>query len=393
MYLIGRILLFTFLLCFYHGFSQNTAENPIAVKTKIDSLYIEAFNNLNQKDYETTLINLKKGKELAQSINDREKLAQNTSVLASVYLLLNDLEKASAESVTAIKLQRELNNKDELGKSYLTYGTINLNAGDYPSAERYLTEAETIFLITQDDSHLARVYLEQGTLHLKNNKPTAAVLKFQRALNYFTNNDNSGYLNSKALLQSARAQQVLKNNSQAEEYATQALILSQNKNFPQIELECLFFLSNLAKGQGNYEKAFSLFQEFYSKQVVLNKNNPAQVGSIIDNPVLSQLDPNGFQAQRRISASKITTVLVIALFTMLCLVALSLYNNNNLRAKANELLQTKNSELLIAKENAEKASMIKAQFLSTITHELRTPMYTVIGLTHLLMEENPTEEQ
>ncbi|MGB3775081.1 MAG: response regulator, partial [Leeuwenhoekiella sp.] len=42
---------------------------------------------------------------------------------------------------------------------------------------------------------------------------------------------------------------------------------------------------------------------------------------------------------------------------------------------------------------AEKASMIKAQFLSTITHELRTPMYTVIGLTHLLMEENPTEEQ
>ncbi|HEA31112.1 MAG TPA: response regulator [Leeuwenhoekiella sp.] len=78
---------------------------------------------------------------------------------------------------------------------------------------------------------------------------------------------------------------------------------------------------------------------------------------------------------------------------MLCLLALSLYKNNNIRAKANELLQTKNSELLIAKENAEKASMVKAQFLSTITHELRTPMYAVTGLTHLLMEENPTEEQ
>jgi len=75
------------------------------------------------------------------------------------------------------------------------------------------------------------------------------------------------------------------------------------------------------------------------------------------------------------------------------LLILSLYKNNNLRAKANELLQSKNTELIIAKENAEKASMVKAQFLSTITHELRTPMYAVTGLTHLLLSENPTAEQ
>lgn len=67
--------------------------------------------------------------------------------------------------------------------------------------------------------------------------------------------------------------------------------------------------------------------------------------------------------------------------------------NNNLRAKANELLQDKNSELQLAKEKAEKASLAKAQFLSTITHELRTPLYAVTGLTHLLMEEDPTPNQ
>src|SRR5690606_15771101 len=57
------------------------------------------------------------------------------------------------------------------------------------------------------------------------------------------------------------------------------------------------------------------------------------------------------------------------------------------------LLQKKNDELTIAKENAEKASLAKAQFLSTITHELRTPLYAVTGLTHLLLEESPTENQ
>ncbi|MGK0387263.1 MAG: CheY-like chemotaxis protein/nitrogen-specific signal transduction histidine kinase [Patiriisocius sp.] len=78
---------------------------------------------------------------------------------------------------------------------------------------------------------------------------------------------------------------------------------------------------------------------------------------------------------------------------MLSLLTLSLYKNNNLRAKANNLLQDKNTELQLAKEKAEKASLAKAQFLSTITHELRTPLYAVTGLTHLLMEENPKKHQ
>ncbi|WP_031426133.1 response regulator [Flavimarina sp. Hel_I_48] len=391
--LISRILLFTLLMCYQLAIGQRTSTETRIIEDKIDSLYIEAFDSVQQKDYDVTLKNLKEGKELSRSINAREKLAQTTSMLASVYLMLNNLENASAECVQAIQLQRELKNKDELGKSYLTYATINLQAGDYAAAQRYLTEAETIFLITQDDVHLAQVYLVQGTLFLKKNKPNAAVLKLQSAQSFFSNNDGSDYLKAKTLLESAKAQEVLKNNVKAENYGTQSLILSQNNSFSQIELESLFFLSNLAKSQGNFEKAYSLLHEFYAKQSFLKKKNPGISNMIADSQMLTELDPNGFQAQRRIQASKITTVLVIALFTMLCLLALSLYKNNNLRAKANELLQNKNAQLLVAKENAEKASMIKAQFLSTITHELRTPMYAVTGLTHLLMEESPTDEQ
>ncbi|MEM6866579.1 MAG: response regulator, partial [Bacteroidota bacterium] len=35
----------------------------------------------------------------------------------------------------------------------------------------------------------------------------------------------------------------------------------------------------------------------------------------------------------------------------------------------------------------------KTNFLSTVTHELRTPLYAVTGLTHLLLEENPADHQ
>lgn len=90
---------------------------------------------------------------------------------------------------------------------------------------------------------------------------------------------------------------------------------------------------------------------------------------------------------------KVSTVLVVALITILSLLSLSLYKNNSVRARANELLTLRNAELERAKESVERASLIKEQFLSTITHELRTPMYAVTGLTHLLLSEDPTPQQ
>lgn len=50
-------------------------------------------------------------------------------------------------------------------------------------------------------------------------------------------------------------------------------------------------------------------------------------------------------------------------------------------------------ELNKSKQQAEKASAIKAEFLSTMSHEIRTPMNAVIGLTHLLLLENPLPSQ
>ena len=91
--------------------------------------------------------------------------------------------------------------------------------------------------------------------------------------------------------------------------------------------------------------------------------------------------------------TRITTILSIALITILSLLTLSLYKNNNIRLKTNNMLHKKNDELIVAKEKAELASKTKANFLSTVTHELRTPLYAVTGLTNMLLDETPKEHQ
>ena len=51
------------------------------------------------------------------------------------------------------------------------------------------------------------------------------------------------------------------------------------------------------------------------------------------------------------------------------------------------------NQLKNAKELAESALKAKSQFLSIMSHEIRTPMNAVIGMTNLLLQENPTVEQ
>ena len=91
--------------------------------------------------------------------------------------------------------------------------------------------------------------------------------------------------------------------------------------------------------------------------------------------------------------SELTAILTSAFLIIISLLAVTLYRNNQIKLKTNDLLQTKNKELQIARDGAVQAMEAKTNFLSTVSHELRTPLYAVTGLTHLLLEENPEEHQ
>lgn len=63
--------------------------------------------------------------------------------------------------------------------------------------------------------------------------------------------------------------------------------------------------------------------------------------------------------------------------------------------KRNELnmeIRNKNQELQIIAKKAENATHAKSEFLSRMSHDIRTPMNAIIGLTHLAQEEEDIEQ-
>ena len=86
-----------------------------------------------------------------------------------------------------------------------------------------------------------------------------------------------------------------------------------------------------------------------------------------------------------------STALIVSflgLIIVLLILLVVLYRNIKLRERASHRLEILNEELRIAKEKAEESSQVKTQFVSTITHELRTPLYGVIGITDMILDEH-----
>jgi signal transduction histidine kinase/CheY-like chemotaxis protein len=89
-------------------------------------------------------------------------------------------------------------------------------------------------------------------------------------------------------------------------------------------------------------------------------------------------------------ANKFRKINIAIIITLLLLVIsiIAIYKSYRSKGKLSKILEAKNKELEIAKDEALKTSELKSKFISNVTHELRTPLYGVVGISSLLLENN-----
>lgn len=368
----------------------------ITLQEKLDQANILS----DRGDYLSAISQLEEALQLTTKTDNQETEGVIYTKIGKLQYLINEPEKAISSLTKAISIQRKNQDYVNLGLTYNIRGVIQSNLKEYQSALDFYASALDNFYEPNSEKYQADVNLNEALVYLKINQLDNAISKLEHAIELSKKHELFRTLSS-SHIKNAQAFYRKENYNLALDQAKQGLDVAIENKLINQKNEAFLTLSKIYKSKNQFKSAHIYLDKHMQLSDSLLNVRREQVASgktsnylwEFKTPENQQLEDQETEENTDSNLARITTILSISLITILSLLTLSLYKNNNIRLRTNNMLQIKNDELIVAKEKAELASKTKANFLSTVTHELRTPLYAVTGLTNLLLDEEPKEKQ
>lgn len=397
-----KYYIFVFLACFCSLIfaQQDGVEDKDMLALRLQERLNQAKLDNDRGNYLNAKDNLDKALVIAETIDDKLNQGNIHTKIAKVQFLVNEEDQANISLNKAIQLQRENDDYNNLAITYNIKGVIHSTKGEYKNALEYFNSAKNLFEQESLEEYTSEVTLNEAKVYIAQKRYDDAKTQLEKTIIIAKKYDQQRRLSS-ALIQSGKVYCALDNPKMALSQTEEGLAIAQSKKIVEDVNEAFLTLSAIHEKSGNYKSA----HEYIKKHIqlsdsILNVKRENLAPGISGQYISNYKDAKNAQLKAQVEEvtaesafTRITTILSIALITILSLLTLSLYKNNNIRLNTNTMLHKKNDELIVAKEKAELASKTKANFLSTVTHELRTPLYAVTGLTNMLLDEEPKEHQ
>ncbi|MFB9055763.1 ATP-binding protein [Mariniflexile ostreae] len=401
MALINKTVLLLIMLFALSSPSQNSViEDPELQQNTINYHIVEAQDAIDEYKYFEAQQKLDDALDLANKIDNKKSIGIIHATKGLLALIIEKPEEAIKSLNKAIEVQRIINDNENLGNSYKTFGDVYMSKKNYYLALDSYTAAKSKFQEEDMKDRLADLLINEGKTYtlLKNNRKARAL--FEQSIALSKKLDLPKTL-STGLINQAQVYHDLGDHDKALTLATEGIAIAKAHSFYEILDEAYLIVSHIYDAKENYKnsndylKAYINLSDSIAAIKRANLSPDMQVKFLMDDQreSIKKQAKDLKKAKDDKELSTLISILSVALITILSLLTLSLYKNNNIRLKTNNMLHKKNGELIIAKEKAELASKTKANFLSTVTHELRTPLYAVTGLSNMLLDEDPKPEQ
>jgi len=395
-YICAIILLFSFTVL-----SQNEiSDDPETIQNSIDYKVSQAQQDIENSNYFEAQKKLEDALVLAEQISDKKSIGIIYSKIGKLQYIIEEPDNALVNLFKANEIQRLAKDDVNLAETYKVLGNVYSSKGNYNQALDYFISSKSLFEQEGLNNFVSEVLLNEGQTLIKINEFEKAKKQLDKSISLATRYELDK-IKSSAMIYNGYAHAKLGQTEFGLKTAKAGLQIAGNNNFNSVLSNGYLVLSDINQIIGNFQESNDYLKKHMKlsdsllemKRASLSPEKRIQV--LLDNQTeFQKKQAADLEEQKEAnSLSKLTTILSIALITILSLLTLSLYKNNNIRLKTNNMLHKKNGELIIAKEKAELASKTKANFLSTVTHELRTPLYAVTGLTNMLLDEDPKPNQ
>ncbi len=387
------LLLLCMLLCTQFAFAQNESNSASDVKTIFDEFMSYRHENKVDKALEA----LNEAANIAEINEDSKLLLDTYHQYARLFLEEGDRETAIFYWDRASILLRDTSYS--YGQAFHLYldAAIRYDEGNNFQALKQLEESRKV---SNNRNLTNNILLLEADIYTNIEKYDDAI-KNLHALIVNSDDKERAYLATRANLQLAKISITLDDLEEGTIHAKAALELAQKHGFAKEIKNAYEQLASIYEANGDYKESLMYAKGlaqikdsiFNTEKAKLDADTADKIRFEHQMNELNKLQAKNEELSESKNRSEITAILTSAFLTIISLLAVSLFRNNQIKLKTNDLLYTKNKELELARDAAVSAMEAKTKFLSTVTHELRTPLYAVTGLTHLLLEENPSEHQ
>ncbi len=403
------------LICFLGSTILSFSFEDKNIIVKIDSINAAALKSYYDNEIEKALHSINKSKRLSESVDDVYGKALSNFIQGQIYASIQEYEAAESRFVTSLKLSLEIKDNYLIAYSYLNLGRLHRVKNLIDEAQPHFQKALEYTLkgdvrdhhnLDKQHNLLFNIQIDLCQVYLKNDlieKALTYLLRAEDNLSKFNADPNTyGYFNYTHGLYFLKKE--LYSNATNKFNEALAYLYENNKsNRQDYNLLLIHIYGKLAFSldkQGLDKLAYNALLKYNNYNDIRNVELQKARNNIVESKFLIQDYKNDAQIANteKIQQIEITNkvkklnIIIIIILVLFLTLSVTLYRNYVSKRILSNILKTQNEKLEIARNEAVKLSDLKSKFISNVTHELRTPLYGVVGITTLLLENNDLNE-
>ena len=341
------------------------------------------------KNYEVALIYYKKVISLLEDDELALVKADLYQQVGSVYQLMMEDSLAMSYYLKSLNIGKKLKHNHTQANAYRCIGEICYQNNQYEDALSYFLKSYDIRCDQCPEIKFHKVLIDVGNVYLHMNDYGKARLYYQKSLDLA--NIFESYVDKAVSLQHlGKYYNVTGNKTKSIRNYNEAFDLACNTNTLYLQRDISKELAEMYVKTGNYKKAYEL-QDISAKikdslDMISKADNIAQLETKFEFQNLQmqkelELKENKIKTDAEIKKQSQQKQFFIFGFIMMTILGIAIYNGYRRKRRDNRILELQKKQLESMSAEVHKADQAKLQFFTNISHEFKTPLTLILGMT------------
>ncbi|HEX5168210.1 MAG TPA: tetratricopeptide repeat-containing sensor histidine kinase [Cyclobacteriaceae bacterium] len=361
-------------------------------KGRADALLQLARLKRDQGDVTEALDEMFVALKLYREINDNVQVGNALNDISIIYANSGDYENSLNYFKQALEIFKRTN--DEKGESYAlnNIGIIYQDMGNLEMAKDYFTQSLTIKQKNHDLYGISRGYTNLGAVAEKGQDWVSALRYYLKGDSLFTvtNDKQAQAINFVAIARIKEKQDKLK---EARRYALMALEKGEEVKSLTTMLSASKLLADFEEKNDNYKTSL-MYQKLYN-QIADSLNNENHQAKLEELKARFNLEDKEREIEilrkdKELQAAlmrgrNILTYSLSGGILFLTIISGLIYYAYRTTKNTRDNLAVKNKEIEQQRDDLDKLNKEKDRFFSILSHDLRAPLGSLKGLSHLIL--------